>query len=195
MRYLAIGESPPAPGVHSVPPHDFGVAMLLYGLADSGVVPVEQAPALREAIATYLEASQLSMVDKTRADEEYAKARQMAGELLEPSATYMNQINAETLDSLGQHSVRYLDALGRTLRTCLRKRAASLPSAPVFLMHGDADSIIPTAETVVLADHLRARGLKVRTVITPLVTHAEVNRAAATSAWQLVTFWADVLRR
>ena len=42
MRYLATGEAPPAPGLEAHPPHDYAVAVVLYGLADRGVVPLDR---------------------------------------------------------------------------------------------------------------------------------------------------------
>ena len=41
MRYLATGEAAHVPGVETHPPHDYGVAVILYGLP-TGVVPPEQ---------------------------------------------------------------------------------------------------------------------------------------------------------
>jgi hypothetical protein len=48
----------------------------------------------------------------------------------------------------------------------------------------------------VLADHLRSRGVEVHLLLSELITHAEVDRAAAASeTWRLISFWAGVLRR
>jgi len=56
--------------------------------------------------------------------------------------------------------------------------------------------VIPTAESVLLGDYLRAKGVDVRVLISALITHAEVNRPGVVgAAWPLVSFWADVLRR
>ena len=56
--------------------------------------------------------------------------------------------------------------------------------------------MIPASETVALARTLAAGGANVRALVTPLITHAEVDRAAgAADAWALVGFWADVLSR
>ena len=65
------------------PPHDYGVAIILLGVADR-VVPESQAPALRAAILSFLEASRLDMVDKEQASREFAHARTLADTLPEP---------------------------------------------------------------------------------------------------------------
>jgi hypothetical protein len=49
MRYLATGEEVHLPGVELHPPHDYGVAVILYGLADQGIVPPEQVEPLAKA--------------------------------------------------------------------------------------------------------------------------------------------------
>jgi hypothetical protein len=56
------------------------------------------------------------------------------------------------------------------------------------------DNVIPAIESALLARTLRDRGVTVHFLATPLVTHAEVDRSAATSsAWALVRFWSAVL--
>jgi dipeptidyl aminopeptidase/acylaminoacyl peptidase len=64
----------------------------------------------------------------------------------------------------------------------------------VYLLHGTDDNVIPAVESVLLAQELQRRGVTVRQLTTPLVTHAEVDGASSVSAiWDLVIFWADVL--
>jgi predicted esterase len=73
---------------------------------------------------------------------------------------------------------------------------SSLPSAPVYLLHGDGDSVIPAAESAILGEFLRQRGVNAQVLLSGLITHAEVDRsAAATETWKLVRFWASVLRQ
>src|SRR5688572_8199634 len=74
MRYLATGESPMVEGTSRDAPHDYGVAVILYGLADRGAVPIDQVPALRAAIETFLLASQLTVSNRDAADKTFAKA-------------------------------------------------------------------------------------------------------------------------
>jgi len=66
----------------------------------------------------------------------------------------------------------------------------------VFLLHGTDDNVVPAAESVLLARDLRGQGVPVHLLVTPLITHAEVDRASGISdAWSLVGFWAGVLGR
>ena len=58
------------------------------------------------------------------------------------------------------------------------QRAPEPPAAPVYLFHGDDDTVIPAAESALLNDYLRGKGAKVHLLLSNLITHAEVNRAA-----------------
>jgi predicted esterase len=100
------------------------------------------------------------------------------------------------VQALGPLLVPHLGRLGADSPAGSPERAPSLPAAPVYLLHGAGDTVIPTAESAVLGDFLRQRGVDVRVLLSSLITHAEVNREAGlTDAWQLVDFWASVLRK
>jgi dienelactone hydrolase len=196
MRYLATGKAVEAPGVAMAPPpHDYGVAVILHSLADRGVVPAEQVVELREGIRTFLLASQLTLVDMDEANATFAKAREMARVMPEPARTFMGYVNDRAVDKLGPALVPFLNQLGAD-DPALSPQRASPPAAPVYLLHGDGDTVIPTAESAVLGNALRSRDAEVHVLLSGLITHAEVNRgAAASELWKLVSFWADVLRQ
>ncbi|MBI4263054.1 MAG: hypothetical protein HY657_01640 [Acidobacteria bacterium] len=192
LRYLATGEAVQAPGVVTHPPHDYGVAVILYAAADR-VVPPSQVEPLREGIATFLLASQLTLVDADQANATFANAREMVKGLPEPSATYLTYVNDRNVQALGPVLVPHLGLEADPAAS--PESAPSQPSAPVFLLHGDGDTVIPTAESVVLGDYLRGKGADVRVLISQIITHAELDRTAALSeTWKLISFWADVLR-
>jgi dienelactone hydrolase len=196
MRYLATGQAPQVTGLTTHPPHDYGVAVILYGLADNGVVPASQVAALREGIKTFLLASQLTLVSMEQANAMFAKAREMAEGLPEPSRTFMNYVNDRAVGKLGPALVPFLDQLGANDPALSPQRAPDPPSAAVYLLHGDDDTVIPAAESALLNDYLRGKGASVHLLLSNLITHAEVNRAAtASDAWKLISFWASLLRQ
>jgi acetyl esterase/lipase len=196
MRYLATGEETHVPGVETPPPHDYGVAVILYGLADQGLVPAEQVAALRKGVEIFLYASQLTLRDMNEANATFQKARDYAQTLPEPAATYMTYVNDRNVRKLGPALVPYLSALGADSPALSADRAASVPTAPVFLLHGSGDTVIPAAESVLLGDYLRSKGVDVHLLLSDLITHAEIDRtAAAAQTWKLVSFWANVLKR
>ena len=45
--------------------------------------------------------------------------------------------------------------------------------APVFLLHGEDDRVVPSSESRVLAEHLRRAGVNVDLVLTPLLSHGD----------------------
>ena len=196
LRYLATGEEVSLPGITTVPPHDYGVAVLLYEFAGQGMVPADQVAALRKGVETFLYASQLTLVDMNEANATFQQARDYAKTLPEPARTYMTYINDRNVKKLGPALVPYLNESGVDSPTLSAARAASVPSAPVFLLHGSEDSVIPTVESVLLADYLRSKGVEVHLLVSELITHAEVDRsAAAADTWKLISFWANVLKR
>ena len=194
LRYLATGVAPQVPGIETHPPHDYGVAVILYGLADRGVVPADQVDALRQGVETFLLASQLTLVSMDQANATFAKARELAAALPEPSRTYMGYVNDRAVGKLGPVLAPHLEQLGADDPALSPQRVERPPLASLYLLHGHDDTVIPAAESAVLADDLRRKGANVRVLLSGLITHAEVNRAAtALDTWKLVRFWAKVL--
>ena len=194
MRFLATGDAPRVAGVDPPSaPHDYGVAVILNELADRGIVRSDQVQPLRDAITTFLVGSQLTVRDQPAADRMFAKAREMTERLPEPSRTYMRYVNARAVQQLGPVLVPFLNQLGAD-DPSLSPELAPPPSAPVYLLHGRDDNIIPAAESVLLADALEARGAEVKVLLSGLITHAQVSASAtASDAWKLIRFWTDIL--
>ncbi len=196
LRYLCTGlepakpDDPPGALVRVRPPHDYGVAVILVGIADR-MVPPEQVEPLRRGIVTFLTASQLDLIDKATAATLFAEARKLAAQLPEPAASLMQQVNARDVKGLGQ---RLLPALEKIpYPDALSADHSPPPRAPVFLLHGADDTVIPSVESLLLARHL-AGVTHVRTLLSGLITHAEVDRAAAAGeVIKLVGFWAEIL--
>jgi dienelactone hydrolase len=190
LRYLCTGEMPGG-GVR--PPHDYGIAIILLGVADQ-MVPPEQVRPLNESILAFLHASHVDMWDKAEAQREFARARTLAESLDEPARTLMNYVNTRDVARLGPLLLPHVGELGAAAALSPSKEAT--PPFPVYLLHGTDDNVIPAAESALLAETLRSRGVKVWQLATPLITHAEVDRSAAARAiWDLVAFWADLLEQ
>jgi hypothetical protein len=158
-------------------------------------VPIEQASPLREAIETYLKASQATVISDAAAAPIFAKARAMTAVLPEPSRTYMQYVNDRNVGKLGAMLVTHLDQAGVN-DPALSPELAPAPAASTFLLHGNDDNIIPPAESVLLANYLRSKGVKTKVLLSGLITHASVNpNAGAMEAVKLVNFWASVIRQ
>ena len=188
LQYLCTGLQ--ADGA-TRPPHDYGLAIVLLGAAHRVVPPPQVAP-LRAAILSFLEASRLDMIDKARAADEFARAKTLAQTLDEPAKTYMDYVNARDVTRLGPVLLPHVAALGGD--PALSPARSPLPSAPLFLLHGTDDNVVPAIESTLLAQHAAAAGGRARALLTPLITHAEVDRGStAVALWRLIDFWADVL--
>jgi dienelactone hydrolase len=188
LRYLCTGIQPD--GTRR-PPHDYGVVIILLGVADR-VVPAEQVAGLRQALLTFLEASRLDLIDKAASAAQFEQARAIASTLPEPSRTLMGYVNQRDVEHLGAILLPHVTAFGGG--PALSPALAPPPSAQVFLLHGADDNVIPAAESIVLARAFAERGVPVHVLATPLITHAEVDRAAnIKDMWRLIGFWAGVL--
>jgi len=116
----------------------------------------------------------------------------MTASLPEPSKTLMGYVNDRDVGHLGPILLPHVTKLGDDRELSPATQAA--PRAPVYLLHGTDDNVIPAIESFLLAHALRSRGVEVHQLATPLITHAEVDRSATASAmWKLVGFWADLL--
>lgn len=175
------------------PPHDYGVAVTLLSLADR-VVPADQVAGLSRGIDGFLLASSLAMTDTAAATREFARARDYAGTLPEPSRTLMMYVNDRAVDKLGPTLLPIVDGLkDHPAMPALSPERATPPAAPIFLLHGVDDNVIPSVETVLLAEHLKGKA-EVHGLLSGLITHAEVNRTpSATEVWRLARFWRQIM--
>lgn len=188
VRYLCTGVQ--ADGRYRKP-HDYGVVVVLINAADQ-LVPPEQVEPLRAAIVAFLTASHLDMVDKPAAKLEFEHARALQRALPEPAATLMDYVNTRNVQALGARLLPTLDAFAND--PALSPEIAPSVTAPVFLLHGADDNVVPAVESEHLARALEGR-VPVHLLATPLITHAEVDRrAGAGDVWGLVRFWYAVGR-
>ena len=202
LRYLCTGlepltpEQPAGTAPHFREPHDYGVAVILLGLADR-IVPADQVAPLRRGLETFLTASQLTLVDMSQAQSTFKESQAIAATLPEPSGRLMRYVNDRNTKALGAELLPVLERIGaEEYPPSLSAEHSPVPSAPVYLLHGIDDTVIPAVETRLLADHLKKHNAEVHALLSGLITHAEVDKsAAAVETWRLVGFWASLLSR
>jgi dienelactone hydrolase len=184
LRYLCTGAG------SWRPPHDYALAVLLHQAAELAV-PADQVAALRRGVELFLEASALSRTDVQEARRRYDAARSLERELDEPSATLLKYVNDRNVASLGSRLVPYLDRLGQD--PALSPDRSPPPAAPVYLLHGADDNVIPATEAGLLAEHLKGK-TRVRLLISPFLTHVDVaDRPTLRDTWEMIAFWKAVL--
>jgi dienelactone hydrolase len=189
LRFLCTGVLPD--GTRKSP-HDYGVVVALLEVAPS-MVPAAQVEPLRRGVLTFLEGSLHDLTDKPRAAALFADARGQAAQLPEPSRTLLGWVNDRAVTPLGAAVRPHLEQLRDT--GALSPEHAPPATAPVFLLHGLEDNVIPSAETPLVADYLRRSGNPhVRSLLTPLVSHADLDtRAPARDIWDLIVFWKQMM--
>ena len=174
-------------------PHDYGVAVILLGVAER-LVPARQVEPLRAAIRQYLWASALDGgVDKPRAAAEFDAVRALTNRLPEPSATLLRYVVDRDVIHLGPRLLPYVRFYGSDPLLSVSK--APKTSAPVFLLHGTEDNVIPPIESEYLAEDLRGTA-PVRLLLSGLISHAEADRPVHVGdVAALASFWGDLLSR
>jgi dienelactone hydrolase len=201
VRYLCTGAPPALPRAITLAPqaagttrlpHDYGVAVILLNVADR-IAPARQVAPLRAAVRRFLFASYLDTVDKPRAEREFSALGELARTLPEPSATLLRYVNDRDVVHLGARLLPYVESYGRD--SALSPSKSASPSAPVFLLHGRDDNVIPAVESEYLAENLRRR-TAVRLLLSSLISHAEADRPVSVGGLlNLADFWGDLLAR
>ena len=204
LRFLCTGQEPYPPGQVRLtdrpadqpfarPPHDYGVAVILLGVADH-VVPPAQVEPLQTAVRAYLWASALGGgVDRAGAEAAFASVRARGASLPEPSRTLMKYVVDRDVVHLGARLLPYVNL--RSSDPALSPSKSPKPSAPVFLLHGVDDNVIPSVESEYLADDLRGHA-PVRLLLSGLISHADAdNPVHVGDVMQLASFWGDLLAR
>ncbi|MGD0838841.1 MAG: hypothetical protein ABSB49_19575 [Polyangia bacterium] len=173
-------------------PNDYGAVVALLNLGDR-LVPGAQVPLLEKAITEFLRASSIDRTLPERAQAILAEVRQLGDSLPEPSRTLVKEVSERDVDQLGRALQTTLAAL--ELPAALSPDRSPAPLAPVFLLHGADDSVVPASEMVWLARYLHAK-TRVRALASRLISHAEINPGAAWSEMlQLSSFFSDLMGR
>ena len=199
LRYLCTGVEPaPTPELRiearnsgsNLPPSGDGPSIVLLITAER-LVPARQVGALRDAVRRFLVATALTRTDTARAAEEFAAIKKLV--LPEPSATLLRYVNERDVAHLGARLLPYVGAYGAP--AALSPTRSPKPRAPVFLLHGVDDNVIPAIESDYLAAELRGR-TPAQVLLTPLVGDADVLRTpGAGEALQMAGFWGELLAR
>ncbi len=190
VRYLCTGVLPDGT---LQPAHDYGGAILLLG-ALAHLVPPEQVAPLEQGIRAFLDASMADGRQRADAASLFQYARQLGETLPEPARSIMRDVNARDGTRLGPLMLPFAETIAGD--PALSAERSPLPRAPVFLIHGRTDTVIPQTETTSLAAHLQAQGHSdVTSLLTPAVSHADPNpHISAKDVWQLMSMWVAIGR-
>jgi pimeloyl-ACP methyl ester carboxylesterase len=159
--------------------HEYGLVVLAYEHLEA-FVPEEDLDTLRHAVRSWL------MEDRPRA---WVFASQRTTERAE---RFFMDIAAGRRDALRRTLGPLLSAEGAQERALSPSARLSRIAVPVYLLHGQGDSVIPPEETM-WAD--RELGNHPHTaLVSPLIEHVELSGAPTlTDQWALVRFMARLL--
>ena len=157
--------------------HPYGALVLLYSHVEY-LVPENDVPDAREAIKFWL--WEQHEESKKHLGKLSPQSRVKVQALLDGKADIPKLIDAITRNGRGSEAISpkgHLQGL----------------KAPVYLLHGAADNVIPAAETAWIASEVPAN-LLAQSLVTPAVVHVELaGQPTAKQQWEVVHFMAGVL--
>ncbi len=180
--YYRTGNDPRPDGtIEYLAPHEYGPLVLEYEHLDD-FAPAADVPALREVLRAHLY--------EDRPTEKQAMAKltwfqaAQAEQLMATTSAYTRQM-------LRDSTLRHLDYAA----TVSPQGHLAHLDTPVYLLHGEADNIIPAAETQWMAAELPKKTLKAE-LISPVISHLDMDGLGPTAVDQLrlVHFFALVLQ-
>jgi len=186
-QYYRTGSALRPDGSEEVlPPHEYGALLLEYEHLED-FIPTPDIAAIRSVLKAHLY------------EDSAAEAQSMQQLTLAQ--------RAEALDLMNPHSPRTQLLLEKNEELRAGEMAALSPAGklasvhtPVFLLHGQADNIIPASETLWNARELNPRTLRME-LISPIISHVGMENSPtpswlrhANDEWHLIHFFADVLQ-
>jgi dienelactone hydrolase len=179
--YYRTGEDErPDGSEETLAPHEYGPLVLEYEHVGE-FVPAQDVARIRAVLRAHLyeDSAAERLALKRLSVAQSAEAKALMDPSLPGTRTALERVDERHADDMAAVSPH-----GRlaTLKT------------PVYLLHGEADNIIPSAETQWMAAELPKRSLKA-VLISPVLSHLELDGAGPTMADQLrlVHFFAEVL--
>jgi len=179
--YMTGRDARPDGSVEALAPHEYGPLVLEYEHVDEFVPAADLGP-VRAVLQAHIyedrpgEAAAMRLLNHTQ--------RREARDLMD---TTLPATRALLAASLARHAGESpgLSPEGR-LRTL---------NTPVYLLHGEADNVIPSAETLWMASELPRRDLKAM-LVSPVLSHLDLNgpKPGPMDRWRLVHFFARIIR-
>lgn len=177
--YRTNEETRPDGSRELLPAHEYGPLVLEYEHIEE-FVPAQDVAPLREVLRAHLY--------EDREAEKAAMGRLNAAQKIE-ALQLMDASSESTRALLKKSEDRYADEMKHlSPESDLRKL-----TVPVYLLHGEADNIIPAAETLWMASELRKTTLQAA-LVSPVISHLDMEHApSAWEQWRLIHFMALVL--
>jgi dienelactone hydrolase len=179
-RFFATNEIPrPDGSILKLAAHSYGPLVLVYDRLED-FFPPSDLDAARIALRAWLW-------------EDVADARKKEEALSPPSRAKMDELFDDHLDSIEPALLAELETHRDDMRAASPHAGMEGLRAPVYLLHGAGDSVIPATETLWLATDV-PKGLVRDVLVSPAVVHVELEgEPPLREKWALVHFMAEVL--
>jgi dienelactone hydrolase len=178
--YLTGTEVRPDGSTERLTPHEYGPLVLAYEHLED-FVPTQDEEAIRPVLREHLY--------ENRNAEELADAKLTASQKAE-AAELMDSNSAVTKAKLAASDMKH----AREMEELSPHELLPTMTTPVYLLHGEADNIIPAAETLWIANELPRTTLK-EELVSPVLSHVNLDEAKprVSDQWRLVHFFALVM--
>jgi pimeloyl-ACP methyl ester carboxylesterase len=160
--------------------HEYGPLVLEYDYLE-GLVPPADLVAIRAVLRAHL------YEDKAA---EVAALKHLTPEQTVEAMHLMDVTSPETLAALNRARAQHADEM----ESLSPGPHLSTLTTPVYLLHGEADNIIPSAETLWMASELQHQHLQAA-LVSPVLSHIEFGetKPSAMDTWRLIHFFALVM--
>ena len=170
----------PDGSVELLPAHEYGPLVLEYEYLED-FVPTQDLGPVRAVLRAHLYEDKAAEARASQGLNEVQKREAL--ELMDATSAAMR---AKIASAIAKHTAELagLSPRGR-LRTL---------STPVYLLHGEADNIIPSAETLWMASELQSEDLKAM-LVSPVLSHLDLDgpKPGAWDEWRLVHFFGLIM--
>ena len=175
--YITGQEARPDGTIERLKPHDYGPLVLEYEHLED-FVPAEDEAAIRAVLREHLY--------ENGSAEEAAKAKLNPQEKVE-MAELMNPNSAVTKAKLAASDAKH----AKEMEELSPHGMLRAMTTPVYLLHGQGDNIIPSAETLWIASELPRATLQ-EALVSPVLSHVNLDEAKPRlwDQWRLVHFFA-----
>ncbi|HTD25219.1 MAG TPA: hypothetical protein VK738_21400 [Terriglobales bacterium] len=181
-RFLASDQIElPDGSVKSLPAHQYAGLVLVYAHLEDFFPPADQ-PAARDALRLWLW-------------ESFDAARAQEGRLSAPAKATVEALFQHKMDAVRPQLLKEIDQHQILMQQVSPAGHLNQIQVPVFLLHGEADNVIPSSETEWLARELPPEYLRVR-LITTAFSHVDMqHKMSWKEEWQLVSFITAILQQ
>lgn len=179
-RFFATGHIPrPDGSTLDMHAHDYGPLVLVYGHIED-FFPASDVPVARDALRAWLW-------------ENRDEARKMAEKLSPEAKSKMNLLWDAHVDAVAPELLTEIAKIEPSADAVSPHNHLANLHVPVFLLHGDGDTVIPATETLWLAKDVPHDMLR-QVLVSPAIVHVELHgKPTLNDQWSLVHFMAGVL--